>query len=183
MPRIKSGCEYAKQQVQEGVFKFNVKGARLGFGWFDRLIMFPVIAIVALYVKFWILPVIALYAYAIPFNHKRNKSKNYEFTVSEKELTIDGRSIPARDIHRLIIRHCNDNKPVTTTVLVGSTGHVAAISAFSQFSAYGRAKLSSVGYSVDVEFQGKALTIGGGLDEVAAYGLMRDVAAVLGLSQ
>jgi hypothetical protein len=98
------------------------------------------------------------------------------FKASAEGVEFGGVTFLARDIHRLVIRNHVSG--------LESSGPRFAFGAMDAASIHMRSKrlrkLAPVCYRLDLESGGKATTLAGGLDEPAAYGLMREAGAVLG---
>jgi hypothetical protein len=112
----------------------------------------------------------------------RRYRKPSKFTVSPDEVTVDGKQIARRDIHRVILRNhvLSDYVPV---VVVSSPHNVIdQTDSGAKIGALHKSKLGAVSYRVDVEAGGVATTLAGGLNETTAFGVLSDVSSVLGMS-
>lgn len=121
------------------------------------------------------------------------------FLVSQDGIAINGRKLPANDIHRLILRNHVDGSqivgpsfqgPVVAYDVSSATGAVAAssLAIAAGVAATGevlaqrrRMKIQRIAYRLDAELGGKAVTLACGMDETTAFGLMTDVANILGM--
>jgi hypothetical protein len=100
-----------------------------------------------------------------------------KFSVHPEGVTVAGRLIPRRDIHRVIIRnHILSEYDSSDTVYVAGAAAAAAMS----YAKYQR-RLAAISYRVDLEASGVARTLAGGLDETTAFALLSDVSRLLGL--
>jgi hypothetical protein len=105
------------------------------------------------------------------------------FKVSAEGVSIDGKEIKRRDIHRAIIRnHVLDggNPSNFVTLHQGVGAMVGGVGAAANAKAKGQ--LADISYRVDVEAGGVAHTLAGGLNESTAFAVLSDVSGVLGLT-
>lgn len=99
------------------------------------------------------------------------------FSVSPEGVTIDGKLIRRQDIHRAVIRnHVFDNDSGVITLQQG----LGAMSVAA--NARAKSQLADVSYRVDIEAGGTPHTVASGLKEPAAFAVLSDVSAVLGLA-
>lgn len=117
-----------------------------------------------------------LYVFAMYRSPKATKWRApSSFKVSAEGVEFGGMTFLTRDIHRLIIRnHVNGAESSGNQYAFGPM-HGASV----QLHAKRLRALVPVSYRLDMEVGGKATTLAGGLDEPAAYGLMREVSAIL----
>ena len=98
------------------------------------------------------------------------------FSVAADSVTTNGMTINNKDIHRLIIRNPKSDNDQIVVVTVGQPlpilGNVAGKTS--------RLRDARVCHGLDLEAGGKAYTLAGGMDETTAFGLLSDVAALLG---
>ena len=105
---------------------------------------------------------------------KKNHRRPSSFFVSSDKIEVDGQSISASAIHRLIIRNAYDKNPK-----IQLTGQTVPTGVGIGYDI--RNMLEQISYSVDVESGGRATQLAGGMDEVTANGLFTDVSHILGL--
>lgn len=121
------------------------------------------------------------------------------FLVGPDGIAINGRKLPVNDIHRLILRNHVDGTQIagpsyqgpavaynagSLTGAVGASAHalVGGVAATGEVLAQRRRmKIQRIAYRLDAEARGKATTLACGMDETTAYGLMTDVANILGM--
>lgn len=110
-----------------------------------------------------------------------------QFLVAKDAITLNGREMSRSDIHRLVLRNhiSQQENAFSYDTVIATTGFSAAagaamIGAGQRAAAQHLDKLARVSWRLDVEAQGKAFTLAGGLDDVTAYGLMQDVGKVIG---
>jgi hypothetical protein len=96
------------------------------------------------------------------------------FAVTADSVTTNGVTITNKDIHRLIVRNPKSDTGDVVVVTVGMPipGQVAGRN--HNF------RLGRVCNSLDLEAGGKAYVLAGGMDETTVFGLLSDVAALLG---
>jgi len=114
-----------------------------------------------------------LFLYWTPKARKYRRATS--FKASPDGVEFEGRTFHVADIHRLIIRN-HVSGIEGTSVAVGALGVAAANLQNKRLRA-----LAPVSWRLDLEAGGKAATLAGGLDEAAAYGLMREASAVLNM--
>lgn len=105
---------------------------------------------------------------------KKNHRHPSSFFVNHDAIQSNGQHIARSSIHRIIIRNAYDNTP--RIVLTGQT--------ISTGTAVGhdiRHMMEQISFSVDVEAGGKAVQLAGGMDEVTAFGLFKEVTRTMGL--
>ncbi|MCR6645247.1 MAG: hypothetical protein NVV62_12480 [Terricaulis sp.] len=93
------------------------------------------------------------------------------FRVSPERVEIGGQSFSRDDVHRVIIRNGVTGKEV----LEHYTTSASAAAGMAH-----RAHMARVANALTLESGGRATFLAGGMDEVTAYGLLRDVCKVLG---
>jgi len=111
------------------------------------------------------------------FSSARQFRSASTFSVSPEGVTIDGKLIRRRDIHRAVIRNHvfdNDSGVITLHQGLGAMSMAANAKAKSQ--------LADVSYRVDIEAGGTPHTVASGLEEPAAFAVLSDVSALLGLA-
>jgi hypothetical protein len=106
------------------------------------------------------------------------------FSVSPEEISIEGRSIRLKDIHRAVIRNHvlsgdNPSNFVTLHQGIGAMTGAASAAANAKF----KGLLADISYRVDVEAGGVPHTLAGGLNESTAFAVLSDVSHILGLNQ
>lgn len=104
------------------------------------------------------------------------------FSVSPEEVSIDGKSIRRKDIHRAVIRNhvlSGDNPSNFITLHQGIGAMTGAAGAAANAKAKGQ--LADISYRVDVEAGGFPHTVAGGLNESTAFAILSDVSGILGL--
>lgn len=99
----------------------------------------------------------------------RNQST---FRVTAEGIEADGRRFAKDDIHRLILRNGITDKELDVGVMYN-------VSAAQGEGMARRARLATISNSLTVEAGGKATLLAGGMDEVTAYGLLREVTSIL----
>jgi hypothetical protein len=113
----------------------------------------------------------------------KRRSPGGTFVASPAGIETTGGPPIARDqIHRLIIR--NGVPDVGEASVVVNTGSVYSgmQAGAANDAAANRAKAASISYMVCAEHGGRSTTLGGGMSEVTAYGLLTDVSRVLGMA-
>lgn len=93
------------------------------------------------------------------------------FRVSPERVEVGGQSFSREDVHRVIIRNGVTGKEV----LEHYTTSASAAAGMAH-----RAHMARVANALTLESGGRATFLAGGMDEVTAYGLLRDVCKVLG---
>jgi hypothetical protein len=112
------------------------------------------------------------------FSQKSDNVMKYRhpasFSVSREGIRLNGQLYLQEDIHRIIIRnHLNEQ-------YVFVPDHVAYHNPESTRRGLKlRERLTAVSYRVDMEANGKAVTLAGGITEPTAYAVMQDVSAAL----
>ncbi len=168
-----------------GVIGWGGGGALIG-GWHSLFSYFGAIA--GAYAGFVLLRKFALAADA----KKRGNGGSFVASANGVELS-SGKVINTDLIHRLILRNAFSDLDVPyvggTTVVAGTSGMAmagAAGAAYAQgLAAVAQADIrrgTLIGYKLDVEFGGNAVTLASGMTETTAYGLMQDVGKILGLA-
>jgi hypothetical protein len=119
--------------------------------------------IVFLYVKFGDLR---------PKAHRKART----FRVTVDAVDTNGMTFKNADIHRLIIKNplSFGDEPVVITTTIGPPNLGAGIGTMI------RARNALITHSLDLEAGGKAYTLAGGMDQTTAFGLLSDVAKILG---
>lgn len=209
-PSVNSKAEsgYEKTATGDGS-KFDVRPARIPFPigftilaaiaclpgavWFSFAMNLPTIGVLFLIFG----------AGMILFVWKGGPASKYReatsFVVTSDGIAISGSKLPANGIHRLILRNHVDGSQIAGPSLQGpavayNAGTMAgavgasAHAAFAGVAATGeilaqrrRLKIQRIAYRLDAEAGGKATTLACGMDETTAYGLMTDVANILGM--
>jgi len=115
---------------------------------------------------------------------KQTLGRPYEFVVSENELSIDGRTYPAHSIARFLTRNVMTGKESISTTIVGTSGTMMAAGLMNAVTEGIRearqAQVAAVGNMVCFEASGNRHIIGSALNEAQAYGLMKEVADIMG---
>lgn len=125
---------------------------------------------------------------------KRGKSGSFEINSSSIKME-DGTIVQRERIHRIILRNSISAAeiPYASGVVIGGTGMVGAgmavggaignaMAAAAVASANAqRRRQAEIGYRLDVEHNGVATTLAGGMSETTAFGLMTDVGNALGM--
>lgn len=115
---------------------------------------------------------------------KQTLGRPYEFVVSENELTLDGRTYPVSSIARVLTRNVMTGKESTSTTIVGTSGTMMAAGLATAITDGIRearqAQVAAVGNMVCFEAGGNRYPIGTALNEAQAYGLMAEVANIMG---
>jgi len=103
------------------------------------------------------------------------------FVVSPTSIETSGGVISREALHRLIVR--NGVPDVQEAVMVNTGSVYSGMAAGAQNDRMAnRAKASAVSYMLCAEAGGRATTLGGGMTEVTAHGLLTDVSRILRLS-
>ena len=115
-----------------------------------------------------------------------------QFTAGPAGITVNGGTIPADRLHRLILRnHVTEQEIMPeivpqSTAIIGTPGAVLHASIgrglVNMGASAGRdwhQKRAKVSWRVDAEAGGRATTLGCGLDETTAYGLLQEANARL----
>lgn len=106
------------------------------------------------------------------------------FKVSANGVSIDGKEIKRRDIHRAIIRNhvlsADDNASNFVTLHQGVGAMVGGAGASANAKAKGQ--LAAISYRVELEAGGVPHTLAGGLTESTAFAVLSDVSNVLRLN-
>ncbi|WIG55787.1 MAG: hypothetical protein OJF61_001575 [Rhodanobacteraceae bacterium] len=205
--RTDTGSEYKKTTVGNDT-KFDVAPARVPFPIGGAIFMGTICgiaavlffvngpAIVGFFILIFAVGLILLFWKGGPASKYRQPAS---FLVGSDSIVINGNRLPANDIHRLILRNHVDGSQIagpsvqgpvvaynagTLTGAVGASAHamVAATAATGEILAQRRRmKIQRIAYRLDAEAGGKAVTLACGMDETTAYGLMTDVANILGM--
>ncbi len=111
------------------------------------------------------------------FRDQRPKEhrKPSTFRVSADTVEVDGRTIRKDDIHRFILRNGITDKELGIEQYNLSTAQATGLAR--------RAQLAQICNSLTLESGGRATHLAGGMNEVTAYGLLRDVGDVLGFKE
>jgi hypothetical protein len=144
------------------------------------------VGLLFMFVEFWIGLFLtafgALFLYLIFYKgwwgyHKLRceKREKNTFSITPTELRVTGLALSISNIHRFTLRNHVTNQARSA----GATGTGVAVIPVSiavgqQIFARWQARLARVSWRVDVEANGKASTLGFGLDETTAHGLMED---------
>lgn len=128
---------------------------------------------------------------------KKKRGMGGSFVVSKSGIELsDGTLIPQDRIHRLIIRNTYSNHEIPYSgggVILGGTGAIGVGMAVAagmsnamgnitdELSRADLKRKTESGYRLDVEYGGTAKTLAGGMTETTSFGLMKDVANILGL--
>ena len=173
---------YSKD-IQGAVTRFAVEPEKLplpysliGIGVVPIVILSLVFSL-AVGLAFAVLFAAVLWARLKLFPAARNFRTASTFSVSPEGVTINGKLIARQDIHRAVIRNHvfdNDSGVITLRQGVGAMSMAANAKAKSQ--------LADVSYRVDIEAGGTPHTLASGLKEPAAFAVLSDVSAVLGLT-
>jgi hypothetical protein len=116
-------------------------------------------------------------------NVNKRRSPGGTFVVSALGLESNGGSAIARDqIHRLIIRNGIPDASGGSVVVDTGTMYSAMQAGAANDGARNRAKAENISYMVCAEHGGRSTTLGGGMTEVTACGLLTDVSKILGMS-
>ena len=99
-----------------------------------------------------------------------------EFTLNDKGVQLGNKFYNKDDIHRIIIRNHMNEKYIFIPEQISRQNPVA-----TQKGLKLREKLTAVSYRVDLESNGTAVTIAGGITEPAAYAIKSDVDRLLKL--
>ena len=95
--------------------------------------------------------------------------------------TAGGVSIPRDQLHRLIIRNGVPDVGEASMVVNDGTVYGGMQAGAANDRAANRAKAMRISYMLCAEHGGRSTTLGGGMTEVTAHGLLTDVSKVLGL--
>lgn len=95
--------------------------------------------------------------------------------VGPDRIEAGGRTFKAQDIHRLLIRNAVTGQEGDVTLLNPSLSVAAGMGY--------RAKVARIANALTLEGGGKATVLAGGMDEVTAYGLLRDVSRAIGFEK
>ncbi len=106
------------------------------------------------------------------------RSPGGTFVASPSGLETSGGSILRDELHRLIVRNGVPEVQEMTVVNTGSVSSGMAVGAANDRMA-NRAKASAVAYMLCAEAGGRSTTLGGGMTEVTANGLLTDVSRIL----
>lgn len=111
------------------------------------------------------------------FRDQRPKEHRHPstFRVTGDAVEVEGRRIAKDDIHRFILRN-----GITDKELGIEQYNVSAAQASGMAR---RAQLAMICNSLTLESGGRATHLAGGMNEVTAYGLLRDVGDVLGFKE
>lgn len=111
----------------------------------------------------------------------KRRSPGGSFVVSPSALETPNWTIARDQLHRLIIRNSVPDIEEYGVVQTGSMQSAMAAGAQNDRIA-NRAKAAAVSYMVCAEAGGKSTTLGGGMTEVTANGLLTDVSRIMRLS-
>lgn len=191
---------YQPEPLDGGAVRFHVTAAEKRLPVFRAVIVGMCIGVVpALFLAIpgFIAGTVAgffIFRAAAAAGDRRKRGGDSIFTASPAGLERAGTAIPIDRIHRLVMRNVFSGQTVPYSnmgIIAGGTGLVGgaviaaaasvnmATSAVNVADAIDRKQAADVGYKLDVEFQGKALTLAGGMTETTAYGLMQEVGNVL----
>ncbi|MBB3889931.1 hypothetical protein GGQ61_000628 [Phenylobacterium haematophilum] len=95
--------------------------------------------------------------------------------VGPDRIEAAGRTFKAEDIHRLLIRNAVTGQEGDVTIVNPSVSVAAGMGY--------RAKVAQIANALTLEGGGKATVLAGGMDEVTAYGLLRDVSRAIGFER
>jgi len=104
-----------------------------------------------------------------PKAHRRPST----FRVAADTVETNGMTFNNRDIHRLIVK--NPMSRSGEIIVVGGVPNPGQGLGYAH-----RLALARICYSLDLEAGGKAYVLAGGMDDTTAFGLLPDVAAILG---
>lgn len=109
------------------------------------------------------------------------RSPGGTFVVSPSGIETSAGKIASEQLHRLIVRN---GIPDSQEVAVANTGtfYSGMAAGAANDRAANRAKASIVSYMLCAEAGGRSTTLGGGMTEVTAHGLMTDVSRILRLT-
>ncbi len=203
----KSGAEYKKSASGDET-KFDVTPAHVPFP-IGGSIFFGTICgvaailffingpvIIGFFILIFAIGLILLFWKGGPASKYRESTS---FLASPDGIMINGSRLSTGDIHRLILRNHVDGSQIagpsfqgpavaynagTMAGAVGASAHAAfaGVAATGEMLAQRRRmKIQRIAYRLDAEAGGKATTLACGMDETTAYGLMTDVANILGM--
>jgi hypothetical protein len=175
-------AEYRKTQQGDG-YQFHVTPAPKVLGGCSGIFFILLLAFVGAmlagailnqYLAILVFIGIAVFAFLKMDMRKKNHRNPSTFFVDTNKIEVNGQTIEKSSIHRIIIRNAYDNSPkiqlTGQTVPTGvGVGHDI------------RNALEQISYSVDIEANGKATQLAGGMDEVTANGLYTEVCRILGI--
>jgi len=95
--------------------------------------------------------------------------------------TSGGVTIPRDQLHRLIIRNGVPDMSEASVVVNDGSVYGGMQAGAANDRAANRAKALRISYMLCAEHGGRSTTLGGGMTEVTAHGLLTDVSKVLGL--
>jgi hypothetical protein len=143
--------------------------------------IFSFVSWIAVVITFIIFGALAWFWTVYPGARRYRKPSN--FSVTADGLSVDGKQIQKRDIHRVIIRNhilSDDNSQDAVYLQSGAMGALTT-SAMAKKRKSIR-KLGAVSYRLDVEAGGVSHPLAGGLNETTAFAVLSDVSDILGLS-
>ncbi len=124
---------------------------------------------------FIVTALLGLWIYFIQNNKNVTRwRERMEFTLNEKGVHLSNQFYNKDDIHRIIIRNHMNEKYLFVPEHMSQRNPAA-----TQQGLKLREKLTAVSYRVDLESNGTAVTIAGGLTEPAAYAIFSDVSRLL----
>ena len=114
-------------------------------------------------------------------NADKVRSPGGSFVVSPSSIETPAGSIARDELHRLIVRN---GVPDVQEASVANTGtfYSGMAAGAANDRAANRAKASTVSYMLCAEAGGRSTTLGGGMTEVTAHGLLTDVSRILRLT-
>jgi hypothetical protein len=111
------------------------------------------------------------------------RSPGGTFVASPSGVEVSGGpTIPRDQIHRLIIRNGVPNVGEASVVVNTGSVYSGMAAGAANDRAANRAKAAHISYMVCAEHGGRSTTLGGGMTEVTAYGLLTDASKILGLT-
>jgi hypothetical protein len=135
------------------------------------LLLAPVIVLWMVDIKLGVLAILALAAWAFFIQRNKNVTQYRQrksFKASVEGIKVNNRFYSKENIHRLKIRNHIDKNYVMSSPVYGMPGSMKAGLGL-------REKLLNVSYRVDLEAEGVAIVIAGGITEATAYAIVSDL--------
>lgn len=187
---------YEQEQLGEGRVRFTVRPAKVPNASGGPTVLAAIFVLIVLGTMsraeggFGLIIRLAISFFGARFIHRsvnawftrsadQRRSPGGTFVVSPAAIEGVGGSIARDQLHRLIVR--NGVPDVEETVIhTGGMQGAMAVGAANDRAA-NRAKAGRVSYMLCAESGGRSVTLGGGMTEVTAHGLLTDVSRILRL--
>jgi len=173
---------YSKNNIEDGV-KFDVQPNKAPSAITYFLVAIaPVLIFVFMCASIYLLVILAVITIGIAFfvdkSAKYTKYRdNSTFIVNDKGVTKSGNFYSSNDIQRILYKNHIDNFEYIALVSSRPTNAATVHGLESYFKQ--NQKLAAVSYRVDIESNGKPITLCGGLTEPEAFAILSDISKIL----